>query len=152
MTPEHKVRVLGVLTAVVSSSCQLVSNAAGYEYDSLQGLPIERIDDPEDFFTSIADFRERNSSPRPRSILLRNKPGGRWLQIAYGDGWVPGAFVVVRQGGDDNNICVAESTERLSAYDELFQRFQRGQFADRKLIRSLTEGANQPCDSFFSRQ
>lgn len=151
---------LGAIFAIGTMACGVIPDRwSEYHYYQLQGTiggntPRTAPDAAEDqFFTTREDFLRHSAVSRPVSILFSGEDGKWKLQIAaLGDGWVPGAFAVVQSGNvDGNNTCVAESPERLAAYDELYGRFVRYQAANRELVQSLTEGANQPCDSFFNQ-
>lgn len=152
---------LSTIFAIGTMACGVIPDRwSGYHYYQLQGTigentPRTATDAAEDqFFTTREDFLKYSAVSRPVSMLFSGEDGKWKLQIAApGDGWVPGAFAVIKRDGSDKvDICVKESEETDGAYRALFEDFERRRIAPLGLIETFTSRQQQPCDSFLDRQ
>lgn len=150
--------LLSAIFAIGTMACGVIPDRwSEYHYYQLQGTigentPRTAPDAAEDqFFTTREVFLRYSAVSRPVSMLFSGEDGKWKLQIAApGDGWVPGAFAVIRRDGSNKvDTCVAESEETTGAYQALFEDFQRRRVAPLGLIGTFTGGQQQPCDSFF---
>ena len=151
--------ILGAIFAIGTMACGVIPDRwSGYHYYQLQGTigentPRTAPDAAEDqFFTNREDFLRYSAVSRPVSILFSGADGKWELQIAApGDGWISGAFAVIRRGiSDKADTCVAESEETARAYQALFVDFTTGRIAPSGLIETFTSGQQQqPCNLFL---
>lgn len=153
--------LLSTIFAIGTMACGVIPDRwSGIHYYQLQGsigenTPRTAPDAAEDqFFATREDFLRYSAVSRPVSMLFSGEDGKWTLQIAApGDGWVPGAFAVIKRGTNDRvDTCVAESEETAGAYQALFEDFGRGRIAPLGLIKTFTSRQQQPCDSFLDRQ
>lgn len=149
---------LSAIVTIGTMACGVIPDRwSEYHYYQLQGTiggntPRTAPDAAEDqFFTTREDFLRHSAVSRPVSILFSGEDGEWKLQIAApGNGWVPGAFAVIKRDSSDKvDICVAESEETAGAYQALFEDFERRKIAPLGSIRTFTSGQQQPCDSFL---
>lgn len=140
--------VLSAFTTVSSLACQILTRQ-DLEYYLLQGQQYEQMREPSDaFYENKEDYSNKNQESLPQSILFGRDD--RWvLQIAYGPGWVPGAFSIGTPG-DKEGLCTPETTERMTAYKELFEDFQHGKKVRAGLVETITNGAKQDCPTYFN--